>query len=211
MFIPTIFNPDIYESDEIVEIGDDKLHHIKKVLRKENGSKLKVTNGQGLILQGKLHNKDVEISSKSIYNRSLSYSIFLPHLRERNRFRFMLEKLTELNSHYIFIGSTENSQKTNIKENNIFSWLVSAIEQSGTPFIPEIEFVPRLDFDKFTNGLDISGKTLLKNKKELKNIAIGPEGGWSKSELANFKSLIRLTDNSLRTETAAITAASLML
>lgn len=123
----------------------------------------------------------------------------------------MLEKLTELNSHYIFIGSTENSQKTNVKENNIFSWLVSAIEQSGTPFIPEIEFVPRLDFDKFTNGLDISGKTLLKNKKELKNIAIGPEGGWSKSELANFKSLIRLTDNSLRTETAAITAASLML
>lgn len=211
MFIPTIFNPDIHESDELVKIGDDKLHHIKKVLRKENGSKLKVTNGQGLILQGKLHNKDVEISSKNIFNRTLSYSIFLPHLRERNRFRFMLEKLTELNSHYIFIGSTENSQKTNIKENNIFSWLVSAIEQSGTPFIPEIGFVPGLDFDKFTNGLDISGKTLLKNKKELKNIAIGPEGGWSKSELANFKSLIRLTDNSLRTETAAITAASLML
>jgi len=211
MFVPTIFNPDIHESDELVRIGDDKLHHIKKVLRKENGSKLKVTNGQGLILQGKLHNKDVEISSKNIFNRTLSYSIFLPHLRERNRFRFMLEKLTELNSHYIFIGSTENSQKTNIKENNIFSWLVSAIEQSGTPFIPEIEFVPGLDFDKFTNGLDISGKTLLKNKKELKNIAIGPEGGWSKSELANFKSLIRLTDNSLRTETAAITAASLML
>ena len=211
MFIPTIFNPDIHESDELVEIGDDKLHHIKKVLRKENGSKLKVTNGQGLILQGKLHNKHVEITSKKIYNRTLSYSIFLPHLRERNRFRFMLEKLTELNSHYIFIGSTENSQKTNIKENNIFSWLVSAIEQSGTPFIPEIEFVPGLDFDKFTNGLDISGKTLLKNKKELKNIAIGPEGGWSKSELDNFKSLIRLTDNSLRTETAAITAASLML
>ena len=211
MFIPTIFNPDIHESDELVEIGDDKLHHIKKVLRKENGSELKVTNGQGLILQGKLHNRNVEISSKNIYNRTLSYSIFLPHLRERNRFRFMLEKLTELNSHYIFIGSTENSQKTNIKEKNIFSWLVSAIEQSGTPFIPEIEFVPGLDFDKFTNGLDISGKTLLKNKKELKNIAIGPEGGWSKSELANFKSLIRLADNSLRTETAAITAASLML
>jgi len=211
MFIPTIFNQDIHESDEIVEIADDKLHHIKKVLRKENGSELKVTNGQGLILQGKLHNRNVEISSKNIYNRTLSYSIFLPHLRERNRFRFMLEKLTELNSHYIFIGSTENSQKTNIKENNIFSWLVSAIEQSGTPFIPEIKFVSRLDFDKFTNGLDISGKTLLKNKKELKNLAIGPEGGWSKSELNNFKSLIRLTDNSLRTETAAITAASLML
>jgi len=211
MFIPTIFNQDIHESDEIVEIGDDKLHHIKKVLRKKNGSELKVTNGQGLILQGNLHNRNVEISSKKIYNRTLSYSIFLPHLRERNRFRFMLEKLTELNSHYVFIGSTENSQKTNIKENNIFSWLVSTIEQSGTPFIPEIKFVSRLDFDKFTNGLDISGKTHLKNKKELKNLAIGPEGGWSKSELANFKSLIRLSDNSLRTETAAITAASLML
>jgi len=30
MFIPTIFNPDIHESDELVEIGGDKLHHIKK-------------------------------------------------------------------------------------------------------------------------------------------------------------------------------------
>lgn len=35
MFIPTILNQDIHESDEIVEIGDDKLHHIKKVLRKK--------------------------------------------------------------------------------------------------------------------------------------------------------------------------------
>ena len=83
MFIPTIFNPDIHESDELVEIGDDKLHHIKKVLRKENGSELKVTNGQGLILQGKLHNRNVEISSKNIYNRTISYSISVSytHLR----------------------------------------------------------------------------------------------------------------------------------
>ena len=40
-------------------------------------------------------------------------------------------------------------------------------------------------------------------------IAIGPEGGWSPRELANAGARVQLGPNVLRTETAAVVAATL--
>ena len=41
------------------------------------------------------------------------------------------------------------------------------------------------------------------------SIAIGPEGGWSPRELANAGARVQLGPNVLRTETAALVAATL--
>ena len=43
------------------------------------------------------------------------------------------------------------------------------------------------------------------------NFAIGPEGGWSKEELENFRYISKLSDFTLRADTAAIVAVSLMM
>ena len=43
------------------------------------------------------------------------------------------------------------------------------------------------------------------------SIAIGPEGGWSPSELALARDQISLGPNVLRVETAAVVAATLMV
>ena len=45
----------------------------------------------------------------------------------------------------------------------------------------------------------------------MKNIAIGPEGGWSNSEKDKFKYLSNIGDFTLRTETASILGVSLLM
>tara|TARA_Y100001978_G_scaffold194005_1_gene200713 strand:+ start:122 stop:901 length:780 start_codon:yes stop_codon:yes gene_type:complete len=60
----------------------------------------------------------------------------------------------------------------------------------------------------------ISNKKFIKGKTFIIWNVIGPEGGWSKNEIEKFRNLkiqfIKLSDNILRTSTAAINAVSLL-
>ena len=210
MHIPTIYNQDAAESYESITLNDDKLHHLIKVLRVKNKSPIKVSNGKGLMYFGKFEDNKVKITSKKEYQRGKSINIFIPPIQDKNRFRFMIEKLGELNVNSITIAPTDYSQKVNINSEKIFDWLVSSIEQSGTPFIPDLEISDEIDFDKFNHALDITGKNLNDNLS-FTNIAIGPEGGWSEDELGKFSYTSNINEFTFRTETAAIVAVSLMI
>ena len=210
MHVPTIYNEDIGESDESITLNDDKLHHLIKVLRVKNKSPIKVTNGKGLMYFGKFEDNKVKITSKKAYQRGKSINIFIPSIQDKNRFRFMIEKLGELNVNSITIAPTDYSQKVQVNSDKIYSWLVSSIEQSGTPFIPNFELCDEIDFTKFNHALDIRGKNLIENLSYT-NIAIGPEGGWSEDELDKFSYTSNINEFTFRTETAAIVAVSLMI
>ena len=210
MYIPTIYNKDIDETSYSLALNDDKLHHIKNVLRVKNNSPIKVSNGKGLMYFGKFKDNKVEINSKKEYKREKSINIFIPPIQDKTRFRFMIEKLGELSVNSITIASTDYSQKVNINTDKIFNWLVSAIEQSGTPFFPDLQICDQIDFNKFNHALDIRGKDISDNLSYT-NIAIGPEGGWSEDELDKFSYTSSINEFTFRTETAAIVAVSLML
>ena len=47
--------------------------------------------------------------------------------------------------------------------------------------------------------------------RDRNNFAIGPEGGWTNDELSKFQRKINISEFSLRSETAAITAVSLAM
>ena len=145
------------------------------------------------------------------YLRNHEITIFIPALREKNRFRFMIEKLVELNVSKVVIGKTENTQNTRIDIDRINNWAISAVEQSGTPFFPEIEVIDEIDFSLFEICFDITGELINKDTPKTDTFAIGPEGGWSPNELSKFKIKYKISDFNLRTETAAISAVSLMM
>jgi len=210
MYIPTIYNKDIDETSYSLALNDDKLHHIKNVLRVKNNSPIKVSNGIGLMYFGKFKDNKVEINSKKEYKREKSVNILIPPIQDKTRFRFMIEKLGELSVNSITIAPTDYSQKVNINTDKIFNWLVSAIEQSGSPFFPDLQICDQIDFNKFNHALDIRGKDISDNLSYT-NIAIGPEGGWSEDELDKFSYTSSINEFTFRTETAAIVAVSLML
>jgi len=210
MHVPTIFNADIDESYDVFVLDDDKLHHLNNVLRIRNNSPIKISNGKGFLFFGKLKDNNIQLSSKKEYKRGKIINIFVPSIQDKTRFRFMIEKLGELNVNSITIGPTDYSQKTNVNTDKVISWLVSSVEQSGTPFMPELEICKEIDFNKFNHGLDICGKNINDNQS-FQNIAIGPEGGWSQDELNKFSYTSSINEFTFRTETAAIVAVSLMI
>jgi 16S rRNA (uracil1498-N3)-methyltransferase len=210
MFIPTVYTPGVDIKNNKIELSESKLHHIKNVLRIRENNEINISNGKGHIMFGKLKEDFVLIDNVKEFQKPNNIKVFIPFLREKNRFRYLIEKLVELNVSELHIGETHNTQKINIKSEKIDSWVVSAIEQSGSPFYPNIIYSEYVDFDLFDTCFDISGEQIT-NNKNITNFAIGPEGGWSKEELKNFKFKFMLTEFNLRSETAAITALSLTM
>ena len=210
MHIPTIF--DIKYESGVTEytIEEEKLHHLNHVLRIKNESYVKVTNGRGVISLGKMLNSQISILETQASERTSELNIFISKLQDKTRMRFLVEKLTELGIKSITIGPTKNSQKVNIDFKKLNLWIVGAIEQSGISFMPEVTIVDKLDFNKFQHAFDTTGESLKSNIMH-NNFAIGPEGGWSKEELENFKYISKLSDFTLRADTAAIVAVSLMM
>ena len=210
MFIPTVYTPGVDIENNKIILTESKLHHIKNVLRIRENNEINISNGKGHIMFGKLKENFVLIDNVKEFQKPNNIKVFIPFLREKNRFRYLIEKLVELNVSELHIGETQNTQKINIKSEKIDSWVISAIEQSGSPFYPNIIYSKYVDFDIFDTCFDISGDQIT-NNKNITNFAIGPEGGWSEEELKNFKFKFMLTEFNLRSETAAITALSLIM
>ena len=211
MFTPTIYIPNCDLDSDYITLDDSKLHHLKNVLRMKNEDNVNISNGNGKLLIGKLSKNDVKVSTKKDYVRNHETKIFVPALREKNRFRYMIEKLVELNVSKLVIGKTENSQNTRIEADRISNWAISAVEQSGSPFFPDIEVTEEIDFSIFKTCFDISGEPINKDTDKVDTFAIGPEGGWSPKELTNFEIKYKITDFNLRSETAAVSAVSLIM
>jgi 16S rRNA (uracil1498-N3)-methyltransferase len=210
MHIPTIFDANYESSKEDYVLSEEKLHHLNNVLRVKDGSDVMVTNGEGIISHGKISNLKVDIFETITHQRNNELNIFIAKLQDKTRMRQLIEKLTELGVKSITIGPTKNSQKVNIDTKKLNTWIIGAIEQSGIPFMPKVNLENKLDFNKFQHTFDITGKSLKKNI-QFSNFAIGPEGGWSKEELKNFRYISKLSDFTLRSDTAAIVAVSLMM
>ena len=152
----------------------------------------------------------IVIEENKIHQRTNDLHIFISKLQNKSRIRYLVEKLTELGVTSITVGKTDNSQKVNIDPKKVNNWIIGAVEQSGIPFTPNMSIGEKLDFDKFQHSFDITGENFKKNIK-VKSFAIGPEGGWSKKELENFKYISKLSNFTLRSDTAAIVAVSLMM
>ena len=160
MFVPTIYIENS-NNNMSVEVSDKKLHHLNQVLRLRDGDKVNISNGKGLIYYGNLINNFVEIKNSRMYQRQNSLKIFVPYLREKNRFRFLIEKLTELNVNEVHIGMTENTQNTNYNKSKILDWAISALEQSGSAYLPSLFFPDNLNFSIFRTCLDTVSYTHL--------------------------------------------------
>jgi len=114
MFTPTIFLPEVDSNEKKVSLDDSKIHHLKNVLRVKDFDIVNISNGVGELFLGRLVKDHVEINSQKKYSRKNEISIFVPYLREKNRFRFMIEKLVELNVYRLFIGKTQNTKTQNL-------------------------------------------------------------------------------------------------
>ena len=210
MHIPTVFVSDKLDTFNELQLSDEKLHHLKNVLRMKDMDEIKISNGKGKLHYGNLNGNIVTLKSSEEFERKNEIDIFVSFIQDKDRLRFIIEKLTELSVNSISFGPTDHSQKIKVDFDKLNKWSISAVEQSGNAFKPDIFITNNLDFEKFNHGLDITGENIIENNS-IKNIASGPEGGWSDNEKDSFKYLSNIGDFTLRTETASILGVSLLM
>ncbi len=221
------YNPDITETTTEFSFSKEESNHIVKVLRKNTGDTLDITNGQGWLFHAEItlaniKNCLVTIVSKSIQpKKKYHLHLAVAPTKMNDRYEWFLEKATEIGIDTITPIICDHSERKIVKTDRFEKILQSAMKQSLSYYMPKLN-APIL-FKDFINQ-DFNGHLFIahceeSDKKSLKNelkpdsnitILIGPEGDFSVKEiemaLENKFIPVTLGDTRLRTETAALVA-----
>jgi len=218
----------LYTTDSTVSVVGEECHHIMKVMRHSVGDQLYVTNGNGKIFQTEITSTAKnEVKAKIIktfeYDNKLeNITICLPRLRVGDRFEFALEKCVELGFTNFVVFESERTVARGDKSDRWKKIGMAAMKQSLQSYLPKFSYIK-----KYKEINELKGEKIIfdqnSNVKISENIEqfasdnkycliFGPEGGLTNEEieLLSNKHTYQLTSNRLRTETAIITAASLV-
>lgn len=221
--------PSLADLKKIKIADDDLANQWRNVLRYQVGQEVILLDNSGqefLAVITSLSNREAEVevvsSRTATFSPKVPVFLFLA-LSKRDAFEWAIEKGTELGvSGFVPIISEHSEKKTlNLGRTKII--IKESCEQSGRSVLPEIyEPIKLADTTEILSGqslvLDPKGDAFDRSMFKLQdrvNVFIGPEGGWTKSELEFLDSLgvksFSLGKQVLRSETAAAAIASLFL
>ena len=225
----------LYYPNSIVEnttslLSKEHTHYLANVMRSKRGSNINFFNKEGewiseivFLEKDRVEVKFLNRVKESIKSSNIELAICLV---KKNPMEIILQKATELGVAKI---TPILSERTEVKELNFEranKIVIEATEQSNQLSPPEISKITTLK--NFMNNLNTANRIFFadinckkKLKKEdikvdnLKTILIGPEGDFTPAErkmiLENGNTIsFSLSKNILRTETAAISALSLL-
>lgn len=219
-------------SDGINTLNEEESRHCRTVLRLTEGDMIHITNGSGTlyearILDAKSKLVTVEMVSRTDEFGKRSYRLHMAVAPTKNieRFEWFLEKATEIGVDEITPILCEHSERKQIRIDRLEKVITSAVKQSLKAYHPNINELK--EFRKFISEpatgqrfiahLEESAPLLLKHAcrpGEETTIIIGPEGDFSPSELEFARTsgwkTVSLGASRLRTETAAVSACSLV-
>ena len=211
------------------KLDKSQSHYLTKVMRLKIGEKFSLFNQSGE-WETKIDNISkglVEfIVEKQIKQRNKEKNIWLAFSPiKSNYFNFMIQKATELGVTKFLPIISERTIVRKINLDRLNKIIIEASEQSNRLTIPEIEKTVSLDnFIKNYSSLNIVFGDLNKdnnnlNFNNLKDgpvcVLIGPEGDFSENERKKILNLqnvqcLKLSNNILRSETASISALSII-
>ena len=235
MRIPRIYTPQYLNKDATLELDESAANHVGRVLRMTEGRELFLFNGEAqchfkaVITEVSKKRVSVNIIEKILTHSESPLGIHLGQaLAKGDKMEFTIQKSVELGVKEITPLWTDHCDVKLNKERldkKLKQWqgiIISACEQSGRDLLPILHPVQKFE-DWIQNieadekwVLDPRGNTEESTPTEIANavIAVGPEGGLSQTEIdmacqAGFKSKL-IGPRILRTETAALTAISLL-
>lgn len=220
------YQPDFEQNTTNIVFDANESKHMFKVLRKQAGNLIKVTNGRGLLAEGKIsvitQKQCIVNVSRFEFKRKKDFYIHIAisPTKSNDRFEWFLEKATEIGIDEITPILTEHSERKKLKLDRGERVIQAAMKQSLKLYKPKLNALTKLDDllntanedEKFIAHCEDSKdkKKLITSCKKQKSylILIGPEGDFSPQEIEkaitkNYKE-VSLSEERLRTETAAI-------
>lgn len=201
---------------EAPEPGDAAIHHVGRVLRVRDGEVVTVTDGRGgwrpCVLAGARLTPDGEVHRTPPVADPVTIAVAVP---KGDRADWLVQKCTEVGVDRIVLLQADHSVVRRSGERaarhleRLQRLVVEASMQSRRVRLPEL--VGPLPARQVLTDIAIAepGGRPLRSSDRL--LAIGPEGGWSASEVSIATGSVSLGSTVLRVETAAVVAAALMV
>ena len=236
MALPFFYTESVSSINNIIVLNEENSRHIVQVLRMAEGRQINITDGLGTICTAEIveaHKKKCTVKIIDTLKQiapAKKVCIAISPVKNSSRFEWFLEKATEIGVTEIVPLICERTEKQYLKYDRLRGILISAMLQSQQSWLPVLH--EPIKFEKFVEENKSNHKFIAhceeQNKTSLKEITgqlsneiitqslilIGPEGDFSKEEIAialqnNFVP-ISLGQTRLRTETAAMVAATLL-
>jgi len=230
MALPFFYQPDITAAPSIL-LSEETSKHCVQVLRMKEGERLQLTDGKGNAYIAAITKSDkrhcaVAIESTSFLplpTRQISIGISL--LKNANRFEWFLEKATEMGVSEIIPLLCNRTERQHFRQDRMQSIVIAAMLQSQQVWLPILHEPTNVKNVIETsnkqqkliahceegNKAVINGLTIANDTQ----ILIGPEGDFSISEidmaLQYHYQPVSLGNTRLRTETAGVVAAALLV
>jgi 16S rRNA (uracil1498-N3)-methyltransferase len=198
----------------------EHFHHLVRVRRAEIGEGLECVDTTEQVWEAQLVRIDDESYTIKVL-KPLELKDALPVLGvafgniKPARIAVLIEKCTEIGVRRFYPLITERTQHQYCDIERMARIGVGAAQQSRQLRVPEVYKVQKLSALNVDSswGIAVPGARGIVDQ-EVHNIMIGPEGGWSKQEIAwcveRGVRVIGLGPSVLRTETACIVGAALL-
>lgn len=211
--VPHLFIPAPWTSNTL-HIPSSTDHHLRKVLRMADGQSVTYTDGQGCTGSGRLIASSVERGPESsllLPRPELNLAVPPPH--DKDRMRFLVEKLTELEVRRLCWLRTRFGTRRLPDVSKSRAWAQGALEQSRGAWLMQIEegWIEPAELDADTLFADVGAAPIAFPVQDAMTVAIGPEGGWDNGEIPQGARRFGMGRTVLRVETAAVVAAALLL
>ena len=211
-----------------ISFPEEESKHIVKVLRMKEGDRFCVTDGNGSLYDAELIDAHPKRAMANLSNQRNGYdirdfkvSIAIAPTKLNERTEWFLEKSTEIGIDEVKLFSSYHSERRVANVDRFKKIVISAMKQSVKSKMPIVEDMVSFDKlvkqnyegQKFIAWIDDNVKEQLCDlykKGENALVLIGPEGDFSKEEVALAKEYgfipVSLGEARLRTETAAVVA-----
>ena len=224
-----LFFSDTLSTNMIDKLNKDQSHYLSKVMRVKESEVFSLFNKGGeweaKILGISKNTVEFKIT-KQLRQKEITKELWLGFSPIKSNYQnFMLQKATELGVTKFLPIIFDRTVVRKINKDRLEKIIIEASEQSNRINVPLIESPQTLDnFLKKKNLMnliftDLNSDNRKVDKSKLTDkpicIIIGPEGDFSEAErdkILSFKNVqpIKINDNILRSETAVISAISIV-
>ena len=223
-----LFFSDTLSANMIDKLDKDQSHYLSKVMRVKENQVFSLFNKEGeweaKILGISKNIVEFKII-KQLRQKEITKELWLAFSPIKSNYQnFMLQKATELGVTKFLPIIFDRTVVRKINKDRLEKIVIEASEQSNRINIPVIESAQDLNDFLKKNSMDLIFADLNSNIKKVDKskltdkpvcIIIGPEGDFSETErekILSFKGVqsIKINENILRSETAVISAISIV-
>ena len=202
-----------------VELTSDERHHAH-VVRVRDGEEVEVFNGRGTGFFGVYQNAAIRLTTPAPDRESPVAIHLAMAVIQLEKFELVLQKATELGARSIIPMITERvevrPERYRGKQERWRKIIFEAVKQSGRTRIPDLEEPAEFKDVIARDGLKVifeADTTATQQPGNPATLLIGPEGGFSETELQSARdhgcAFAQLGPRRLRAETAAMVATAL--